>query len=256
MPNVFSFFRAAPACLLAAILTGCVGGTVDPAHQASAKRIGVVSVLGDEAHGQVTGLPAVFFTRHNAGGSADFNLDAAASAHAANRLRASHPGSAVVDLRAERDNLHIRVPERVGLFNVKATDAFNKDITDAARQLATRHALNLVVMIVPAPATDSTNRQEPTDPGYGLWSVSIFGARIGDASVFANFSVEAFDGATGQLLSIKVARVRTMVDDVPMRASLDAYSPAERAKLAEALRELVLKALDEQLAHMRLTPDR
>ena len=147
------------------------------------------------------------------------------------------------------------MPNRVGLFNAKATTTFNQDITDAARQLATRHALNLVVMIVPAPATDSSNGQEPTDPGYGLWSVSLFGARIGDVSVFANFSVEAFDGATGQLLSIKVARERTMVDDVPPRASLDAYSPAERAKLAEALRVMVLKALDEQLAHMHLTPD-
>lgn len=255
-PMPFSFFlRVVPVCLLAAVLTGCIGGTVDPEHQAAAKRIGVVSVLGDQAQGHTAGVPAILFPPRSQRAEAGSDLDAAASAHAVNRLRASHPVSAVVDLQAERGSVRLHVPTGAGLFNTGEFQTFNKDLTDAAHQLATRHALNLVVMIVPSVGTNSGAGQPPNNPGYGVWSLSLFGAHLTDATVFANFAVEAFDGSTGQRLSFKIASVHTIVDDVSPRASLDAYPPAERAKLDAALREIVLKALDEQLAHMHLTPD-
>ncbi len=102
-----------------------------------------------------------------------------------------------------------------------------------------RHALNLVVLIVPSVGVNSGAGQLPNNPGYGVWTPSLFGAHIGGATVFANFAVQAFDGATGQRLPIKIASVHKMADEM---------SPAD------ALRAIVLEGLDEQLAHMHLTP--
>ena len=240
-----SFALIGLACLLALLLAGCLGGSVDAAHQAAARRIGVVSALGDEAHGHLAGLPALLLAGQTHGSSADFGIDAAASAEAVKRLHAAYPGSAVMDLQAERDSVRLPAARRPGLFTGANIGERRRAMAEAARRIAARHALNLVVMIVPWEGNDGGAAQAADEPGYGFRTVSLFGAHIGDAGVFANFAVAAFDGGTGR---------HDVAEDVPQRESMAAYSPAERAKLAETIRGIVVKGVDEQLENMHLTP--
>ena len=242
------------ACLLATFLTGCLGGGVDAAHRTAARRIGVISVLGDEARGHMAGLPAVLFAGRSQASSPDFGIDAAASASAVESIQAASPGGVVTGLQAERDDVRLPGPKRAGLFVNGNVGARRQALADAARRLAARHALNLVVMIVPWEGVNGQTGQAPDEPGYGLWTLSLFGAHLGDVSVFANFAVAAFDGGTGQPLAFKLASVYGKVDDVPQRSSLDAYSPDQRARIAGAIREIVVKGTQTQLKHMNLVP--
>lgn len=241
-------------CLLAFVLTGCLGGSVDAAHRLAARRIGVISVLGDEAQGHMAGLPAVLFAGRSQASSPDFGIDAAASASAVERLRAAYPGSVVTGLQAERDRVRLLGPTRAGIFINRNLGARRQALADAARQLAARHALDLVVMIVPWDGVNGGTGQAPDEPGYGLWTLSLFGAHLGDVAVFANFAVAAFDGGTGQQLAFKLASKHDKVEDVPQRSSLNAYSPLQREQIAGTIRKIVVEGTDTQLRHMDLVP--
>lgn len=253
--NRFTPRRLSALCLLLlpVVLAGCLG-VVDASHLASAKRIGVLSVLGDKLNAETRGL-TIFETRHYGAEAPDFKVDEAVGQAAVQTLRSANPRAQIVPLQAERPGVQLPDSDFPLLSLVPGPRArWTRGVQEAARHLAARHHLDLVVMILPFPTTREKSNPAPNTPGYGYFALNLFGLHGSDAQVYVNGALVTFDGATGQQLALRPVNKRRQVEGVKWLGSLAAYPEAGRSALALNTQQMIADEVERQLRHSGLIP--
>lgn len=199
------------------------------------KKVGIVSLLGDTFHGFGMGL-----TRFNnvdySPQVPDWNID---------NTTTDFLLTALSDRGSVAEPLDIR-PQHAQDFFLKG----HPDDPDLQRlrQLADEQHFDTLILVVGAP-----DAHAPTPPGYGLFEQGAFG--IHNVIPYADFRMTVLDVASGKDIFTKhsYGTEGKPRKDIPWKATLDEYSPEEKALIRAGIEDHIHNELTRMLEQMKIS---
>jgi hypothetical protein len=223
------------------LLAGCAGTHVSPEAVAKTKTIGVISTVGDVLEYKQVSLMAFTNDQFTAPAAA-FGLDA----FIANTIRKDLGGR--FDVRPVKYNAADFQDDKVD-YSGGPFDSGEKPLA-VIRGHATPNNLDAYLVIVPATGAVGNTNQNAS----GLGLIRQHRLLFHDYIAHAYFEIWVVDGHTGEKLGFEQFLVGDNVDESYWPFDSEQPSPAQAAKLADAVKKVIADGLPGALADLNLAP--
>lgn len=232
------------ACAL--LFASCASPKITAAQKASLRRVGVVSIMGDEVHGAFRGTTA-FGNREHADIAPDFAIDQVAEQAATRRLASA--GIQARPLPSARATLKQNPPPASYGLDVAFTKEKEARASALVRQICAANNVDGLAIIKPGvfgPNDLTPVRME----GVGRSGANVFGMK--SHGVFTILNVLVYDRAGTRLTIGGSWPGGEQIEEFGWRERLADYPPAERAVIREKIQAALDKNVSGQLERVGL----